>query len=143
MRILRALLMAIGIAMGVWGLWLMRDFRFDQLLSAVIWLAGGVVVHDGILAPFVVGVGVVLARITPAYARRPVTVGLILWGAVTLAVANVLSGQGGKPDNDTILDRPYVMTWLILTLVVFAGIAAYAALLRSRSKPETSTTTGA
>ena len=138
---MRGLLIATGIAMGLRGIWLMRDFRFDQLLSAAIWLAGGVVAHDGILAPFVVGAGVVLARITPAYARRPVTVGLILWGTVTFAVANVLSGQGGKPDNDTILDRPYVLTWLVLTLVLFLGIAAYAGLLRSRSKPEASTGT--
>ncbi|MDQ3155895.1 MAG: hypothetical protein M3Q98_04110 [Actinomycetota bacterium] len=143
MKIVRASLMVIGLAMGLWGLWLMRDFRFDQLLSAVIWLAGGVVAHDGILAPFVVGAGVVLARVTPAYARKPVTVGLILWGTVTLAVANVLSGQGGKPDNDTVLDRPYLMTWLILTIIVFLGIAAYAGLMRSRSKPGTSMQTEA
>jgi len=120
--------------MGLWGLWLMRDFRFDQLLSAVTWLAAGVVVHDGILAPAVIGIGVVLARVTPAFARKPVTVGLIVWGTVTIAVANVLSGQGGKPDNDSILNRPYFSSWLVLTVVMFVGIAAYAAVLRRRTK---------
>jgi hypothetical protein len=136
----RALLVAVGIAMGLWGLWLMRDFRFDQFRSAAIWLAWGVVIHDGMLAPLVVGVGAVLARFTPAHARKPVTVGLILWGTMTIAVVNVLSGQGGKPDNDTILDRPYVVTWLIMTVIVFAGIAV-SALVSSRigAKPGTST----
>jgi len=136
MRIVRALLIAVGVAIGLWGLWLMRDFRFDQLRSAVIWLAGGVVVHDGILAPLVIGTGFILARITPEYARKPVTVGLILWGTVTMAVANVLSGQGGKPDNDTVLDRPYVATWLIVTVVMFAGIAVYAELSRRHTTSE-------
>ena len=133
MRTVRALLVAVGVLMGLWGIWLMRDFRFDQLLSAVTWLAAGVVVHDGILAPAVIGIGVVLARVTPAYARKPVTVGLIVWGTVTIAVANVLSGQGGKPDNDSILNRPYFLSWLVLTVVMFVGIAAYAAVLRRRT----------
>lgn len=134
MRAVRAVLVAGGFAMGLWGLWLMRDFRFDQLLSAVVWLAGGVVAHDGILAPVVVAIGVVLARFTPRHVRKPMTVGLILWGTVTVAVANVLSGQGGKPDNDTILNRPYVATWLVMTLVVFAGFATYSAVSRKVSK---------
>lgn len=134
MKLMRALLISVGVLMGLWGLWLVRDFRFDQLRSAVTWLAGGVVVHDAILAPLVVGIGVVLARVVPVYARKPVTVGLILWGTVTIAVANVLSGVGGKPDNDTILNRPYVATWLVMTVVAFAGIAVYSAALRKASK---------
>lgn len=134
MRTFRVLMVALGVLMGLWGLWLMRDFRFDQLNSAAIWLAGGVVVHDGIVAPLVVGVGLILVRNIPEYARKPFTVGLILWGTVTIAVANVLSGMGGKPDNDTILDRPYVATWLVMTVVVFAGIAAYSAALKKASR---------
>lgn len=134
MKAIRTLLVIVGVAMGVWGLWLMRDFRFEQLRSAIAWLVGGVVVHDGIVAPLVVGAGVVLARIVPDHAKKPAVVGLILWGTVTIAVANVLSGQGGKPDNDTVLNRPYVATWLVLTVVVFAGIAAYSAVLRKVSK---------
>lgn len=130
MRVMRGLLIAVGVAFGVWGLWLMRDFRFDQLRSIVVWLGGGVVLHDAILAPVVIGIGVTLARFTPSYARKPVVVGLILWGTVTIAVANVLSGMGGKPDNDTVLNRPYVTSWLILTVVMFVGIAAYAAVAR-------------
>ena len=134
MRTTRALLVAVGVLMGLWGLWLVRDFRFDQLRSTVTWLAGGVVLHDAILAPLVVGVGVILARFVPVYARKPVTVGLILWGTVTVAVANVLSGMGGKPDNNTVLNLPYVATWLAMTVVVFGGIAAYSATLRKASK---------
>lgn len=139
MKIARALLVAVGVLMGLWGLWLIRDFRFDQLRSAGVWLVGGVIVHDGILAPLAVGFGVALARVTPAYARKPVTVGLILWCTVTIAVANVLSGKGGKPDNDTILNRPYVATWLILTVVMFAAIFAHAVISRTRTKAQTAT----
>lgn len=134
MRVLRALLLGVGVAMGLWGVWLMRDFRTDQLISAGVWLAGGIVLHDGVLAPLVVGAGVVLARVTPVYARKPATIGLIVWGALTIAVANVLSGQGGKPDNDTVINRPYAVTWLVMTVLVFVAITAYSAVARKRAK---------
>jgi len=133
MRAFRGLLILTGVLMGLWGLWLMRDFRFDQLKSAGFWFAGGIIFHDGILAPIVVLYGAFHMWAIPSYARKPATIGLILWGTLTIAVANVLSGQGGKPDNDTVINRPYVSTWLIMTAVI-AIIVGADILRRSRRK---------
>ncbi len=140
MKAIRAVLLLGGLLMAGWGLWLMRDFRIDQLRSSGLWLVGGIVVHDGILAPIVVLYGLVHARAVPAYARKPVTVGLILWGTITVAVANVLSGEGGKADNHSLLNRPYQTTWLVLTFVLIAAVIADVIRRRprtNRSKPET------
>ena len=55
----------------------------------------------------------------------------LIWGTLTLAVANVLSGLGGKPDMDSLLNRPYVSAWLMLTGLMFVG-ALVASILRAR-----------
>ncbi len=125
MRAFRGLLLLTGVGFGLWGLWLMRDFRSDQLTSTGVWLVGGVIAHDAILAPLTVLLGVVGARLLPNHARAMVAGAFIVWGTVTIAVANVLLGQGGKPDNDMILGRPYVLAWLVFTaLLVLAASAA-------------------
>ena len=54
---------ALGLAAIAWGAWLMTGFTQDQLVSAGIWLAGGVLVHDAVIAPLTVLVGVALVRL--------------------------------------------------------------------------------
>lgn len=121
MRAARLVLMLLGVGAGLWGLWMMRDFRWAQVLSLALFLVAGVIVHDAVLAPLTVGVGATVGRVVPAGYRAPVVVAGLVWATVTVAVANVLSGRGGKPDNDTILDRPYLVWWLSLTLVLVAA----------------------
>ena len=57
MRAARVLLVAAGLGLGLWGVWLMRDFDTERLVSAGTWLAGGIVLHDAVLAPLTVGLG--------------------------------------------------------------------------------------
>lgn len=131
MRALRVLLVVAGVGFGIRGLWLMRDFSREQLTSEAFWLAGGVLLHDAILAPVVVAVGVVAARWLPRHFRAATAVAFLVWGTLTVVFVPVLSGQGGKPDNDTILGRPYWLSWLVMTLVLAAG-AAFVGWRRSR-----------
>lgn len=123
MRAARAVLMAVGVGFGLWGLWLVRDFAPDQLVSTALFLAGGVIVHDAVLAPVTVLLGVGAARLLPGHARAVAAVGFIVWATLTVAVANVLLGQGGKAGNETILGRPYVLTWLAVTALVATAVA--------------------
>jgi hypothetical protein len=124
MRIVRSLLVLAGVACGLWGVWLMRDFTREQLTSEAFWLAGGVVLHDAVLAPLVVAVGYVASRLLPRGARRPAATAFLIWGTLTIAFLPVLTGEGGKVGNDTILGRPYVLNWIVLTvvLVVYAAV---------------------
>lgn len=131
MRTVRLLLVVAGVGLGLRGLWLMRDFDREQLTSEAFWLAGGVLLHDAILAPIVVAIGVVAARWLPGPFRAVTALAFLIWGTLTIVFIPVLSGQGGKPDNDTILGRPYWLSWLVMTLVLASG-AAFMGWRRSR-----------
>jgi hypothetical protein len=133
MRAIRGLLGLTGVGFGLWGLWLMRDFTSEQLVSVGTWLIGAVVLHDFVLAPIVVLLGVLGARRLPGHFRASTGIAFLVWATVTVASVAVLSGQGGKPDNDTILHRPYVLSWLVLTAVI-AAYAVGAAALRRRPR---------
>lgn len=133
MRVVRLLLAVAGAALVVWGLWLMRDFSREQLTSEAFWLAGGIVLHDAVLAPVVVVIGVVAARWLPGHFRRPANLAFLIWGTLTIVFVPVLSGQGGKADNATILGRPYWSSWLAMT-VILAAAAAFAGWRRGRRR---------
>jgi hypothetical protein len=127
----RGVLILAGIGFGLWGLWLMRDFTGQQLTSEAFWLAGGVVLHDAVLAPIVVIIGFAASRVLPGHFRSSTATAFLIWGTLTIAFLPTLSGEGGKAGNHTILGKPYVLTWLIMTLV-FVAYAVGAALLRRR-----------
>jgi hypothetical protein len=133
MRALRAALISIGVGCGLWGLWLMRDFTGEQLRSTGIWLAAGVVVHDALLAPLVVLVGVAASRVLPGRLRAPAAIAFLVWATLTVAFFPVLSGEGGKPGNDTILGRPYQLSWVVMTLLLAAWAVVRARRRRARS----------
>ena len=131
MRATRGLLILVGVACGLWGLWLMRDFTGEQLRSTGIWFVVGAIVHDAVLAPVVVILGVVAARTLPGHFRASTAIAFLVWATLTVGFFPVLSGEGGKAGNDTILGRPYVLTWLVTTLLL-VGFAIGAALRRHR-----------
>ncbi len=132
MRAIRGALLALGVAGGLWGVWLMRDFTSPQLISIGTFLAGGVILHDAVLAPVTVGLGVLAARLLPNHYRAAAGIAFLIWGTLTLAFFNVLSGEGGKPDNMTVLNRPYALSWLALTGVL-AGAMVIAAVRRRQA----------
>ena len=132
MRAIRGALLALGVAGGLWGVWLMRDFTSPQLISVGSFLVGGVILHDAVLAPVTVGLGVLAARLLPNHFRAAAGIAFLIWGTLTLAFFNVLSGQGGKPDNMTVLNRPYALSWLALTGVL-AGVMVAAAVRRRQA----------
>ena len=134
MKVARLILGALGVAGMLWGAWLLSDDGFDRLTSTALWLVGVVVLHDAVLAPIVVVIGVVAARTLRH--RTVAAVAFLIWGTLTLAVANVLSGVGGKPDMDSLLNRPYVSAWLVLSGIVAAGVLAVIARTDGRGRAD-------
>lgn len=134
MRFLLALLGLAATAYG--GLLLSRRLSVD-LLDSALWLAGGVVVHDAVLAPLVIVLAVLVVRRLPALVRAPVTVGAVVLGSVTLVAVPVLGRFGASPGNPTLLDRDYVMGWLVLAALTVVAVTVSILLRRSRHRADT------
>jgi len=111
----------VGVAMGSFGALRFLQLGFGDILNAVLWLAGGVVVHDVIIAPLTLLVTLVAGRLVPAPARTRVAVALVVLATVTVTAIPVLGRWGARPDNPTLLDRNYFIGWLLFAAVVLLG----------------------
>jgi hypothetical protein len=119
----RVALGALGVLIGLYGGWLVLS-RGHDLVNLVLWLAGGVVLHDGVLALVVLALGTVAVRVLPRSARAPAVVGFVVLGSVTLLAVPVLGRFGARPDNPSLLDRNYTVGWLLLAGLVLVCVVA-------------------
>ena len=129
---MRYLLGAVGVAVGLYGAWLLLT-RVDDLVAVATWLVVGVLLHDGVLALVTIALGAVAVRLAPAPARAPLVVGLVVLGSVTLLAVPVLGRFGARADNPTLLDRDYTAGWLVLAGITVVAVVA-ASLVRSRKR---------
>ena len=122
----------LGVLGGLYGAWLVLS-RGHDLLDLVVWLAAGVVLHDGALALTVLLLGAVGLRILPQAAKAPAVVGFVVLGSVTLLAVPVLGRFGARADNPTLLDRGYWTGWVVLAALTVVGVLI-ASLVRSRRR---------
>jgi hypothetical protein len=118
----RVLLAALGVLAAGYGALLLADDGLGDLLATALWLAGGVLLHDLVLAPLTLLLGALAVRVLPPAARAPVAVGAVVLGSVTLLAIPVLGRFGARGDNPTLLDRPYGTGWLLLAGLVLLGV---------------------
>lgn len=116
-NVLRILTGAAGLALMGVGASLLLDVR--DLTGVLLWLGGAVVLHDAVIAPVVLLVGLVLVR---GGARGPVRGALLVAGALTAVALPVLL-RPGKPANSSVLPLDYPRNWL-LALVAVATVTA-------------------
>jgi hypothetical protein len=117
----RILLGAVGVAMGAFGLLRFLQHDFGDIVDAVLWLAGGVVVHDAIIAPVTLLVTLIGTRALPRRVWVTTTTGLIVLLTVTVTAIPVLGSWGARPDNPTLLDRHYILGWFVFAALVLLG----------------------
>lgn len=135
MRVARGLLGTAGVVMVLVGAYHLYDISTrgaSRVVSIAVWTAGGVVLHDVVIAPLVVLVGVLLVPRLPSWSRAPVTAGLVVLLSVTLLAIPVIGRFGARPDVPSLLDRPYGLLWLGFALLVTVTVAV-ASLLRRRT----------
>ncbi|MFC9910974.1 hypothetical protein [Streptomyces sp. NPDC127197] len=97
-----------------------------------LWLGGAVVLHDGLLVPTVLLLGLLISR-----ARRlcPILRGALLTGGCLTLIALPLLLRPGRPANPTVLPRDYWVSSsmaLALTLAVAVPVAWVLKCRRSR-----------
>ena len=133
----RLLLGSVGVAAGLFGLWRLVEHGWRPLVQAVLLLAGGVVLHDAVVAPLTLLLVVVGLRVVPRPWRAGVTLGLVVLLTVTATAVPVLGRWGARPDNPTLLDRHYVAGWCVfaaLVMLVTVGASTVARAVRARSR---------
>ncbi|KAB2346434.1 hypothetical protein [Actinomadura rudentiformis] len=99
--------------------------------SWVVWFAGAVLLHDFVLVPAVLVIGVLTAWL-PVACRTPVRAALIVAGALTLVASPMVLSTGQRPDNPSILPLSYGRSLVILLALVVAVTAIW--LLRKRTQ---------
>ncbi|WP_329400574.1 hypothetical protein OHA45_01550 [Streptomyces lydicus] len=117
MSVTRLLTGVAGLALMGVGASLLLDV--PDLTGVLVWLGGAVVLHDALIAPLVLLIGLMLVR---GGAREPVRGALLVAGALTAVALPVLL-RPGKPANSSVLPLDYPRNWL-LTLVAVATVTA-------------------
>lgn len=125
-------LAAAGVAVGAFGALKLLALGWSNLFATIPWLLGGVLLHDAVIAPLVIGLCGAGLVVVPRWARGPAVAVVVVLGSATLLAVPVLGRFGAKADNTTLLDRPYGTGWLVLAGLVFAGAALAAVVRRAK-----------
>ena len=123
-----------GLAAVGWGaVGLLRSSAEVPLGSWFVWFIGSALLHDLVIAPVVIGLGAVLARLLPQEARAPVVVGLVVLGPLLLIGGLFALDPGGVPEPG-FLPLPYGRNLLLLAGGVLTVAAVWAAARSARAR---------
>lgn len=118
------------IAVGLRGIVEHRiDTRPGELARFVI---GGALLHDLVLAPLVLVVGLAVARVVPARLRAPVQVGAVTSASVTLFAYPLVRGFGLATHNPTSLPHDYAANLVVVLIAVWLAAGASVAVSSGR-----------
>ena len=117
--------LAIGgavMAFGVRGV--LADLGPDNPFKLATWVVGLDLAHDLLLAPAVVILGLLLARVLPASARGPVRAAAGLSGMVVLFSIPLITAWGRRAGNSSTLPLNYAPRVLIVLAAIWvvAGV---------------------
>lgn len=99
----------------------------DVKFGALFFLAGALVVHDGLLLPLTIGAGILLGRVLPRRVLPQVRAAFVVSLAVTVVAFPLVLGRGRAADNPSLLPLHYGRGLLEVLAVVWATAAASAA----------------
>jgi hypothetical protein len=125
----------LGVAAAAYGAVELLDLGLDNLRAATTWLVAGVVLHDAVLAPVALGLWFVVSRGRRGRIPGAVVVGSIVLGTVTVVAVPLLGRFGARADNPTLLDRNYLLGWLVLATLTVVVVGVAVALSRTDGVP--------
>jgi hypothetical protein len=126
MRLWRYALVAAGMLLLLYGGARLVAEVPDALPGLGLWMVGIVAIHDGLLAPLVVGVGWILARAAPPRRRRYLQTALIVGGLITVIAVPLIVRRGTQPPAKALLLQNYgVNLAILLALVAAVNLASY------------------
>jgi hypothetical protein len=113
-------------ALGYGGYGLLAHDGPD-LFGVVRLLVTVLVVHDFVVLPVILGIGALVARFAPVWARRPVVAALVVSAAVTVVALPFVIGKGRIADNPSAFPQRYGLHLLFVLAVVWATAAVWSA----------------
>ncbi len=121
---IRWLIGAAGAGLALFGVFrLLTEIPAVDLLILAGWLAGALVVHDGILAPLTAAAGAATRRV-PHRLRRYVQGGLVSGAVVTVIALPLIVRAGSQPPQKALLRQNYAVNLAILLGLIAGGTAA-------------------
>lgn len=138
----RIALIAVGLGLvGIGGLVMLDTVSPGRYLGILIWMAGAIIVHDGIIAPIVFAIGFAMRK---AGRRIPVGVIAIIQAAivvgaiVSLIVFPEVIKKSIGTQNPTVLPLDYgfnlVVFYVVIAALTAAALAAYLTARARRQK---------
>ncbi len=124
----RAALLTAGVLVGGYGAFRLLELGGANLVATLVWLAGGLLLHDAVLAPLTIAVAAAGGTLLPRSLRGPAAAGALVLGTVTLTAVPVLGRFGARADNPTLLDRDYTVGWLTFAATVLLAVVVGSAL---------------
>jgi hypothetical protein len=117
-----------GVALLAYGVaQLFLVVAWPDLLLLGLWMAGALVVHDGLLSPFVLAVAAVLRRFVPPRGRGFLQLALVTGAMITVVALPMIYLEGSQPPEKAILLQRYGLNLtLLLALVGVVTLALYA-----------------
>jgi hypothetical protein len=131
----RVALIAAGALLLAFGVFrLITQLDHGDLFALVVWLVVAVLLHDFVVAPATVGVGLVLARVPPR-ARRYLQGVLVVGALITVIAIPLIHRRNTQPAIKAILLRDYAGNLaLLLGLTLAVGVVLYLSrVLRDRT----------
>lgn len=114
--------LAAGAAIFAFGLFgMLRDAGQTIPANWLKWSAGGLVLHDALLAPAVLAAGFLLTRVLPRALRSGAQATLTVCGVVALMSVPVVLAEGRRADNPSLLPHDYGRNLAIVLAVILAA----------------------
>ncbi|BBY59218.1 hypothetical protein MSAR_23540 [Mycolicibacterium sarraceniae] len=118
-------LVALGLALGAYGVVLVADNSSQVIVRIVVWALIGVLLHDAVFAPVCVALGFAARRILPHRWWTPVLVAALMTVVLVLLAIPVYDKPGVRLDNLSVLDRNYEAGFWIALGVVWGSALLY------------------
>ena len=123
--IARVILIALGLAVGVYGAVLVSENPPVIIMRILVWALAGVILHDAVFAPVCVVLGFAGRRLIPGKWWPPIAVAVFCSVVLAFLAIPVYGKPGMRPDNATVLDRNYPMGLWISLAIVWACVPVY------------------
>lgn len=132
---MRRLLFVPGAVLIAWGGYgLFTTDRHPRPLRWLTFFVGANVLTDLVVAPVVIVLGLLVARLVGARLRPYVISGLVISGVVLLVGLPLARGYGLRGDNPSILPLDYTRGLVITLAAVWAGVTVVAVVREGRRR---------